>query len=652
MKDCVFSFDIFDTCISRSCGRPENIFYLLANQIISDADESVKLDFIRERQCAEFEALKQQKEKQDVTIYDIYDCFNVSVFTDLQKEDVIQKEIEIEIQSFAPIKKTLELLNDCRKKGRVIFISDMYLPYSVLYNRLCELGVIYDEEPLYLSNEVGLTKRKGDLFNYVKQREKIDIRHWIHYGDNLYADYYVPRRMSINVRRINYDFSTYESLWENESLLLNDKSIAVFAGLIRSKRLQNTLNKSDDIVFDIMIPFVVSFALSLLKQAKKDEIKRLYFASRDMYVVYLVCKEYAHLFPQIELYYINISTQVLYPTIIREGTKEELYKLMGLVYSFKPVVYLEMFGFTAEEIQNMSAKCDLNQYVDIRKHDLSFFTDMILQEENRGKLIRRCAEKRDTLIGYLQQVGLFCPTDDNVALVDLGWRATSQSILNEILPNRIKYYYYGISSDRLSIYDTGARCAFSSGETASEIFAHREFLEYFVCRAPEGSTKGYKYLSNGKVVPVLEKHNLSGDVLQGIQQNIQMTIDVAKEWGRYLCSLDCADMLFYSCIQRTLKEFVCSPPYPLIVQLAPYLFFSHYGSEYFLIRKISFADIIKAVGFRLGWVKNTPSNGRKWEMASYIYSFGDFGKKLYKIKVYPIRGKLKSVVRNLYYRVK
>ena len=49
----IYSFDVFDTCIVRSCGKPDNIFRLLAEEVVQDKDESRLRAFVIERKNAE-----------------------------------------------------------------------------------------------------------------------------------------------------------------------------------------------------------------------------------------------------------------------------------------------------------------------------------------------------------------------------------------------------------------------------------------------------------------------------------------------------------------------------------------------------------------------------------------------------------------------
>ncbi len=88
------------------------------------------------------------------------------------------------------------------------------------------------------------------------------------------------------------------------------------------------------------------------------------------------------------------------------------------------------------------------------------FMEKLLESGNRAKLQTRCAAKRKLLIDYLQQEG-FCGDDHvPVGLVDVGWRCSTQEILQKITDVPVRYYYWGVSSMRVRIGLSGPFISF------------------------------------------------------------------------------------------------------------------------------------------------------------------------------------------------
>lgn len=576
----IYSFDIFDTCITRSCGTGENVMFILAKSIIGDKDEALLHEFVRLRKEAEFLAINDLC-KESVNIYEIYTYFDTEFFTDLSKDEIIAQEISIETHSFVPIRKTLELIDQCRQKGRVLFISDMYLPDKVLFPQLVSLGVINEGESLYVSCNSGLTKRSGKLFDYVRENEHLKDFKWIHYGDDYHNDILMPKKKGIVAKRLNYSFSRYENMWNKEAQISCNLSPSILAGIVRSIRLKNYVYNRDEFVPNIMAPLMVSFTLSLLKDAKKQNIKKLYFAARDMYLPYCIAKEFVKKFEGIELHYLHISTKVVYPAYI-ENEPEEVLHVLGLLHDFMPISILEMFGFDENEIKDYESSVELYKLVSLEDGTADEFVHELVNEGNMTKLIKRGKEKRELLKAYLLQEGLL--SNDNVALADIGWRCTTQDVLYKLFPdNNIHFYYYGVSADRLNIKDIGKYTSFTYNESLKVPIEYQFCIEYYICRNLEGTTLGYKLDEKGLYVPVLDKVNI--DDKEGIIYNQNVVLEIARLICQYDFLIEDAQFLFYKCALRTMKDFILYPQSHLVRTIESYLFFNHFGDKYKIVHR-------------------------------------------------------------------
>ena len=105
----VESIDIFDTAIFRDVYQPTDIFQLM---------ESVFPGFKQKRIDAEARARSKN----------VFHSFN-DIYTYLPGYDP-NKEIEVELNHIYPNQRILNMYKKC--PSRYVFISDMYLPSSVL----------------------------------------------------------------------------------------------------------------------------------------------------------------------------------------------------------------------------------------------------------------------------------------------------------------------------------------------------------------------------------------------------------------------------------------------------------------------------------------------------------------------------------------
>ena len=146
------SFDIFDTTLIRKCGKPGNIFYLIAHHLYP-GDKAKRDDFLLWRKEAEGEARKHHPCK-DVTIEDIYSSDELDGFDEYSKDELISAEIAVEAEQLIANPAIRNVIKEKRKQGYTIcFISDMYLPSDTLKKVLEREDCINSDEMVYVSCE-------------------------------------------------------------------------------------------------------------------------------------------------------------------------------------------------------------------------------------------------------------------------------------------------------------------------------------------------------------------------------------------------------------------------------------------------------------------------------------------------------------------
>lgn len=196
----VYSFDVFDTVLTRIVAHPADVFRLMEKSIRATG----QLHF-RGAQCfssariwAEFRARRKSK-REDVTLDNIYEMLKLLLLLDDEQVCCLMElELEIERRLISPIAVTFDMIRELRCQGnRLVFISDMYLPTAFVRELLISAGIAEPNDPVYVSGDLGVTKGSGKLFDLVLAREGILAGQLIHYGDNLHSDVAVPRKRGI-----------------------------------------------------------------------------------------------------------------------------------------------------------------------------------------------------------------------------------------------------------------------------------------------------------------------------------------------------------------------------------------------------------------------------------------------------------------------
>lgn len=312
----VSSFDIFDTCLARKCGTPENMLDVLSLRVFRTAvDERVRESFVVERRKAEE---RQWEQNPYVKLADIYRDMHFAHEALYDTKSLVEIETKLEDELLVPVLSIRDKINSLRDKGHhIIYISDMYLPEEFIRKKMSQYGFLQEGDSLYVSCEVGRRKSDGKLFEEVHECEKIAYNNWRHYGDSYLSDYCAPRHYGIRAKLIKNKQNPYPQRWVDQDFSTTYKYPSILAGLSSALSVSNVNNSHRDFVLDLIAPFYCSWIYQVLKQAEVLHYTRLYFLARDAYMMYHIALQMKPLFPKIECKYLYMSRKSLY-----EGNKE------------------------------------------------------------------------------------------------------------------------------------------------------------------------------------------------------------------------------------------------------------------------------------------------------------------------------------------
>ena len=198
----IVSFDMFDTLVLRPFLIPLDMFLLLNKKFHELFDTSSVVDFgiLRPKCEREIREIKREAGIKEITLDEIYDYMGETYHLDHKKLDIIKaEEIKMELH-FCYVRKTgYELYELAKAAGKkVIVTSDIYLPKEVIIKILKKNGYSFDE--YYISSEIKKTKADGEIYDYVKEKEKTDNIY--HIGDNYYSDFLHAKEKGIKSARL------------------------------------------------------------------------------------------------------------------------------------------------------------------------------------------------------------------------------------------------------------------------------------------------------------------------------------------------------------------------------------------------------------------------------------------------------------------
>ena len=286
----IYSFDIFDTLITRITYNPKGIFAIMQKKLEKENRYSTYFitNFSRIREEAELNARNYaiENHQREISIKDIYK--SISEFDNLNQskiEDLIDLEISTEKECTISIDDNIKALKELINNGEtVILLSDMYLDGDVIREILVSIDEVFSDIPIYVSCDCNMTKSSGTLFTYIHNELGIQYSEWHHTGDNYTSDYLIPRALGITCRHISrrdrYPWiNKLRTKYSDESL-----DFQMVFGIVNAISNYNDtdtmkLGKS----FSGII--VMGYAKWILSRAIDDGIEELYFIARDGYVV-------------------------------------------------------------------------------------------------------------------------------------------------------------------------------------------------------------------------------------------------------------------------------------------------------------------------------------------------------------------------------
>lgn len=365
-----YSFDVFDTCLVRKCGEPVNLFDILSYRAFTEqVTEADRQEFVARRKAAQ----NSLWERNDYQLEDIYNAFEYCHPALRSKEELQKLELECEEMVLLPVLKMKNFITQLHSEGnRLLFISDMYLPYDFILSILKRDGFYKEGDKLYVSNQTGCLKSTGELFRWVKEKEHLSYSHWEHWGDNKNGDYSVPKKLGIRCHHVNQTCTPYPAVWAKQSHGLGIDYAGIAAGLSNALRCTLPDNEIKDFDLDIVAPYYCSFIHRVLSDAATNHIQRLYFCARDTYQLFQIAKEMGCLFPSVELKYLYISKNALYDG--DDIAKLKYFEQIGLATRNDNVAIFDIRS-SGHTLHYLNGLLEANNYGRIRGYYFELFTD-------------------------------------------------------------------------------------------------------------------------------------------------------------------------------------------------------------------------------------------------------------------------------------
>lgn len=501
------SFDVFDTVVTRSVSCPTAVFMLVGQRA---PQKKNPVEFCHIRIQAERGAEKLAKGGQ-ATLAEIYrELGRLTGWCEVDLLALQQRELEIERLVIHAVPEILLEIAAARRPGSpILFISDMYLPREEIIALLTRSGAWNEGDRLYVSCEWGSSKRAGELFHRVLDQERLKAAQLVHTGDNEIGDHRIPQKLGICARLVEpAALNPYEQILDR----YNEQTVGVSALLSGTARVARVQAPSSNdharglqvVACSVAAPVLTAFAGWVLQEAARRGIRRLYFVSRDGYVIKDFAQRLAATMESApEIRYLYGSRQAWRSVSMTHAGQEDFSSAFEATASVSVNAVFERLGTTpsiAEDLLGLwnyapSEWARTLSPAELEKLKAYFDANV----EIRNRIATAVSSRRDAALAYLKQEGLF--DDDSWALVDLGWHGSLQTSLSALLREQGSScplgLYFGLRS-RGSKGPADAECAafaFDIDREGGEVpVPDLLYVMESFCTAPHGTCTRYQFL--------------------------------------------------------------------------------------------------------------------------------------------------------------
>lgn len=574
------SFDIFDTILIRKSGKPDNIFYLLANRLYP-TNITKRESFFIWRKKAESENLINDRE---TNLNDIYSNKTLDIYNEYTPQQIqnIEKQIEAENLIVNPTVKAI--IDNKRKEGFTIcFISDMYLDSTFLSNILRREDCLINDEKVYVSCEMNARKSNGKLYKNLKK--KLSPKIWIHYGDNPISDVKIPRKLGIKAYHVNTKFNDIEQYKISlSSKIKYDYELSILTGLERAARITLGNNAFTTFAANYVSPAYISYMYFVMENARERHIKRLYFLSRDSFILMKIAESMHEQYPEIELKYLFVSRKSLLLPYLNEINIDDYLNVQDhrTIIGHHVNSLLDALNTSVKEMRDKYNISFTYKKITSIKEQKDFLIKIFDTNSTYLPTLRkRIKQRRQSILEYFKQENIL--NDDKIGMVDIGWLGTSRLMINTILKSEgfrpVDFFYYGIRRDVFPIKYGNYMSYYKPNQLNTSLTS---LLENYFSASPYPTTIGYKN-TDGNIVPIFP-NNKNKKETKITKSNIRVSQWLVKEIITININLKSVFWEWANISNKNLSTLKTK------IDLSPLLYASKFDGQSF-VRKLSIFEI-------------------------------------------------------------
>lgn len=513
----VISFDVYDTLIRRIVSS-KAVYQRMGKALIESGDTS-GVYFYEQR--TKSEELLMSQGKDVYTLSDIYHQEPFSGWTEEKLDAVMELERSMEEENTLPTVLGQRLFHEYEKRYTLVCISDMYFDGDFIKKCLQKNG--YVPYRVYVSSDIGKSKRRRGLFKFVLEDMGIKPSEMLHIGDAIRSDWLHARLEGIHGKW----------LCDKEDLSASEDSLYNFG-------------------YSVLGPVLFEFC----KWVRQYEGRgRMLFLAREGE---FLKQCYDILYPDNKSKILYLSRKSVMQgtayTLLQNLAAEEFYHLINIERRERIKDVFHRLGLDATQYNTLLFEEQLTP------DDLYDGRIIPFLKKNRDMLMKDMEPKHELFRAYLEEHLAL-----NNVLVDIGWKGRMQNFLQryiEVSGGNVKLsgLYFGIRSG--SEYKQGFLFD-SENKRCHDVLCFSGMLEILMVPG-HGSTIWYE-AHDGTIIPVFDQFEFSEEDYKRIRR-VQRGVE--NMFQEHILYRDCQCFDIEQATKR-LVHFGCHPPRQFMKEIGP-----------------------------------------------------------------------------------
>ena len=419
----VISFDLFDTLILRPFTSPRVLFSIIENRL-----GIYKFSKIRVDSEDEVRVQNQKLYNQDnTTLEEIYNL--ISKKTNLDARKTAQLEYDLELNYCYANPYFMSLVSLCKQSNKsMIICTDMYLSREQIKHLVSNVGYP-DFDNIFVSSELKMSKKRGDLFKHIK--DQYVNKRIIHIGDNEISDVKKAKEEGLAI----YHYTNVNNIGGKTRVnYMSYITSRIYSAIVNNHLYSTNKNYDEEYKLGFIYGgiYVLGFIQWINKFAIDNDVDKILFLARDGDIyskLYNLLPEHKNW----EYFYWSRLAGAKFTAMenFYEFCQRMIWHKARGLYNIKIEHLLSFLGL--ESLISNLKSYNLNQEDLLTKETAPLVEQFFY--DNKTTILELFKSDIDATIRKIEEtVG----NEKKIAIVDVGWAGTGPLIIKNIINKYLK----------------------------------------------------------------------------------------------------------------------------------------------------------------------------------------------------------------------